>query len=116
MIGIFKFITGKALLNPKGDAEQKKKTYVSLWVEVNQTVKEKFKGKHPSQQEWNDWVVKTYKEKGGSFGPELLEHYENNKRHGLFEKYDDSGNKIFKDEYEFGKLIKHKAFDPGKSS
>ena len=97
-------------------AKNNEKTYVSLWVEVNQKVKEKFKGKSPTQQEWNEWVVKTFQEKGGSFGPELLEHYDNNKRQGLFEKYDDSGNKIFKDEYEYGRLIKHKAFDPGKSS
>ena len=94
----------------------KKKIYVSLWAEVNEEAKEEFKGKHPSLQELNEWVIEKYKSKGGAFAQQLLEHYENNKRHGLFEKYDDSGNKIFKDEYEAGKRIKHKPFDPGGSS
>mgnify|MGYP001226089547 FL=1 len=92
-----------------------KKTYVSLWVEVNELVKAEFKGKHPSQDS-NKWIIEQYKLRGGSFGPKLLEHYENNRRHGLFEGYDGRGNKIYKDEYETGKRISHKPFDPGGSS
>ncbi|MBG28500.1 MAG: hypothetical protein CMI31_14755 [Opitutae bacterium] len=94
-----------------GDGGTDKKTYVSLWVEVNELVKVEFKGKHPSQAS-NKWIIDQYKLKGGSFGPKLLEHYENNQRHGLFEAYDGRGNKIFKDEYDLGKRIKHKPYDP----
>ncbi len=100
----------------KDSAKLEKKTYVSLWVEVNEEAKEEFEGKHPSSQESNEWVIEEYKSRGGTFGPQLLEHYENNQPHGLFEGYDKKGHKIFKDEYEDGKLIKHKIFDPGKSS
>lgn len=96
----------------KDNAKLEKKTYVSLWVEVNEAVKEHFKGKHPSSSESNEWMIEQYKSKGGSFAPQLLEHYEKNKRHGLFEGYDSMGNKIFKDEYEAGKRIEHKTFDP----
>jgi antitoxin component YwqK of YwqJK toxin-antitoxin module len=101
--------------NKEASSDPDEEKYPSLWVEINQKVQDEFKGKKGSQQERNDWMINTYKEKGGSFSPALLEHFENNKRHGLFEKYDDTGNKILKDEYETGKLIKHKAFDPGGS-
>ena len=97
---------------PDGKSNPDKKTYVSLWVEVNEKVKEAFKGKNPSRQELNEWVVEKYKAQGGSFGLERLEHYEANLRHGLFEGYDKRGNKIFKDEYIEGKRTKHKAMDP----
>ena len=93
-------------------AQLEKKTYVSLWVEVNEKAKEEFDGKQASQQEINDWTINTYQQKGGSFAPKLLKHYEHNQRHGLFEGYDEKGNKIFKDEYIEGKRVDHKTFDP----
>ena len=93
--------------------KEEKETYVSLWVEVNEKAIDEFKGKQASQQEKNEWIVQTYQYKGGSFAPKLLEHYEDNQRHGLFEKYDNKGNKISKDEYIEGKRVKHKVFDPG---
>ncbi|MFP6900042.1 MAG: hypothetical protein VCA36_03800 [Opitutales bacterium] len=106
----------KPTTEEKNKPDPDKKTYVSFWVEVNVKVKEVFKGKNPSQQELNEWVVEEYKAEGGSFGPRRLEHFEANLPHGLFEGYDKRGNKIFKDEYEEGKRTKHKAFDPGGSS
>ncbi len=102
--------------NSEETAKQDKKTYVSLWAEVNEAAKEEFKGKHPSPQKLNEWVIEKYKSAGGAFGQQLLEHYEKNQRHGLFEGYDKKGNKIFKDEYEDGKRIKHYTFDPGGAS
>ncbi len=89
-------------------AKRKKKIYVSLWAEVNEAAEEEFEGDHPSPKKLNEWVIEKYKSEGGTFGQQLLEHYEKNQRHGLFEGYDKKGNKIFKDEYEDGKRTKHK--------
>ena len=51
---------------------------------------------------------------GGSFQVKLLEHWLDNQKHGLFEGFDEFGNKTFKDDYSHGKRIKHKIFDKTK--
>ena len=86
--------------------------YASLWTEVNDLAKQKFEGEYPSLES-NEWVVETYKDKGGSWGRKSLENYDNNRLHGLNEGYAVTGEAIFKDEYQTGKRIKHKSFDPG---
>ena len=84
----------------------------SLWMEVNELAKEEFKGNHPSRES-NEWVIETYKNKGGSLGPKLLAHYDNNRLHGSCEGYDEHGEKTFKDEYRSGRRVAHKTYDSG---
>ena len=66
--------------------------------------------------ESNEWVIDTYKMEGGSFGVKLLEHWHHNLKHGLFEGFDEFGNKTFKDEYKQGLRIKHRTFDKTKTN
>ena len=42
-----------------------------------------------------------------------MENYDNNRRHGLLEGYDKKGEIILKDEYQTGKHVRHKTYDPG---
>ena len=86
--------------------------YASLWMEVNELAKKEFEEKYPSRES-NEWVTETYESRGGSWGPKLLEHYANNRLHGLTEGYDSSGETLFKDEYQTGKRVRHKTYDPG---
>ena len=44
----------------------------------------------------NEWVVSRYKLGGGSFGVKLLEHWFENKKHGLFEGFDYLVTKLLK--------------------
>jgi hypothetical protein len=59
--------------------------------------------------------VENYKMAGGSFQVKLLEHWENNQKHGLFEGFDRFGNKTFKDEYKKSIRVKHRIFDKTKT-
>jgi len=86
--------------------------YPSLWTEVNELAKEEFQGKHPSQES-NEWVINAFKNKGGSLGPKLLVHYNNNRLHGPCEGFDEHGETMFKDEYQSGRRVQHKSFDSG---
>ena len=88
-------------------------TYASLWLEVNEKAKKEFEGKYLSQES-NEWMIETYRDKGGSLGPKLFENYESNRRHGACEGFDKNGKTIFKDEYTTGKRISHHSFDPGR--
>lgn len=87
-------------------------TRASLWLEVNEMAGEEFRGSYQSQ-ELNDWIIETYQNKGGSFGPKSVGHYTSNRPHGLFESFDKNGERISKDEYRNGKRTSHKSFDPG---
>ena len=85
----------------------------TLWTFMHSKAKEKF-GKEYGSHESNQWVVKNYRLKGGSFQLKLLEHWHQNLKHGLFEGFDELSNKKFKDEYSYGKRIKHQIFDKQK--
>ncbi len=98
----------------QNDSPLKKKIYASLWLEVHEDARRKFP-KYPSP-EANEWAIKKYSERGGEFRVRLLEHYENNRRHGIFEGYDYLGNPTFKDDYKEGLRISHKTFDKTKKS
>ena len=93
----------------QSEAHLKKKIYASLWLEVNEDARKKFPD-YPSP-ETNEWIMKKYEERGGTFQVRLLEHYEDNKRHGLFEGFDYLGNPTFTDDYDMGRRIKHKTHD-----
>lgn len=85
----------------------------SLWLKIRNDAKDKF-GKKFGNHESNKWVVNKYKLQGGSFQVKLLEHWLENRKHGLFEGFDELGNKTFKDDYHKGLRIKHKTFDKKK--
>ena len=85
----------------------------TLWIKLREDAKKKFKENFGSH-EANDWVTFNYKTKGGDFPVRLLEHWHKNLRHGLFEGFDQFGNKTFKDDYKMGLRIKHKTFDKTK--
>ena len=74
--------------------------------------KEEFVGKHPSPES-NEWVIDTYRNKGGSLSPKLFAHYNNNQLHGRCEGYNEHGERVFKDEYRSGRRVNHKTYDPG---
>ena len=87
--------------------------YPTLWIKLREEAKKKFKhefGSHPA----NEWVTFNYRSNGGEFPVRLLEHWHENLRHGLFEGFDQFGNKTFKDDYQMGLRIKHKTFDKTK--
>jgi len=100
-------------IDPDGYKSPEGKQYPSLWVEINELAKEKFEGDAGSPKS-NQWVISKFKLAGGDFGVKLLEHWNNNQKHGLFEGFDKFGNKTFKDEYKFGLRTKHKIFDKTK--
>lgn len=85
----------------------------SLWSKIRETAKEKF-GEGIGSGKANKWIVDNYRLKGGDFQVKLLEHWRENRRHGLFEGFDHLGNKTFKDEYTDGLRTKHKTFDKTK--
>ena len=87
--------------------------FPTLWLKIQNDAKEKF-GKEFGNHESNKWAVNKYKMSGGSFQVRLLEHWLDNKKHGLFEGFDKFGNKTFKDDYNKGLRIKHKTFDKTK--
>ena len=82
----------------------------SLWTYLQSEAKEKFKTKY-GNHESNKWITDNYKLKGGSFQVKLLEHCKDNRKHGLFEGFDEFSNKTFKDEFKNGLRIKHQIFD-----
>ena len=73
--------------------------------------KEKYGKNYPSA-ETKDWATETYESRGGSWDPKLLENYDNNRRHDLLEGYDKKVEIILKDEYQTGKRVRHKTYDP----
>ena len=87
--------------------------YASLWLEVNEKAKQEFEGQYLSQES-NDWMIETYKDRGGSLGPKLHENYAGNRRHGSCEGFDEYGQTIFKDEYTTGRRTSHQSLDPGR--
>ena len=103
-------------LDPDGYVPQKSKygeALPSLWAKIRDDAKNKF-GHGIGSGKANKWVVDNYRLKGGDFQVNLLEHWNENRRHGLFEGFDRFGNKTFKDEYNLGLRIKHKTFDKTK--
>ena len=64
-------------------------------------------------RKFNDWIIETYQNKGGSFGPKSVGNYASNRPHGLFESFGRNGETISKDEYRNEKRTSHKSFDPG---
>ena len=86
----------------------------SLWSKVREDAKKKFGRDLTSSGKANRWIVQTYRLRGGEFQVSLLEHWNSNRKHGLFEGFDFLGNKTFKDEYSHGLRIKHKTFDKTK--
>ena len=93
----------------QSDAHLKKKVYASLWLEVHEDARKKFPD-YPSP-EANEWAIKKHGDRGGTFQVRLLEHYEGNLRHGLFEGFDYLGNQTFKDEYKHGLRTSHRTYD-----
>lgn len=100
-------------LDPDNYKSQGEESYPSLWVEINEQAKNKYLQDYGTMKS-NEWVVSKYKMAGGSFGVRLLEHWFENKKHGLFEGFDKFGNKTFKDEYKYGLRTKHRTFDKTK--
>ena len=86
----------------------------TLWLEVNEAAKEKF-GSNYGKPESNEYVMKLFKQKQGYQQVKLLEHWDQNRKHGLFEAFDRFGNRTFKDEFKYGLRIKHKTFDKTKT-
>ena len=94
-------------ISPEGDK------FVTLWSKVRYLAKKKY-GQNFGSHKSNKWMVEKYRLSGGDFRVRLLEHWKNNLKHGLFEGFDQFGNKTFKDEYFEGRRIKHKTFDKTK--
>jgi hypothetical protein len=94
--------------------KDKKKSQGTLWLEVNEKAKEKF-GREYGNAESNAYVMNLFKQKQGYQQVRLLEHWDNNQKHGLFEGFDRFGNKTFKDEFKYGLRIKHRTFDKTKT-
>lgn len=82
----------------------------NLWLYLHDQAKTKFADEYPSEKT-SQWVLNNYKLKGGSFQVKQLEHWKDNLKHGLWEGFDEFGNKTFKDEYKLGLRTKHKTFD-----
>ena len=104
-------------LDPDGFKPTKSKSgdlLPSLWAKVKDDALAKFGKNNLGSGKANKWIVETYRLRGGEFQVQLLEHWKDNRRHGLFEGYDYLGNKTFKDEYKYGLRTKHKTFDKTK--
>ena len=86
----------------------------TLWLEVNEETKEKF-GSEYGNAKSNKHVLKLFKNKQGYQQVKLLEHWDQNQKHGLFEGFDKFGNKTFKDEYKYSLRVKHRIFDKTKT-
>jgi len=87
--------------------------YPTLWIKLQEDAKKKF-GEQFGSHEANEWITFTYRMKGGDFPVRLLEHWKDGHKHGLFEGFDEFGNKTFKDDFKMGLRIKHKIFDKTK--
>lgn len=87
--------------------------FITLWSKVRYLATKKF-GQNFGSHSSNKWMVEKYRLSGGDFRVKLLEHWSKNLKHGLFEGFDQFGNKTFKDEYQMGRRIKHKTFDKTK--
>jgi hypothetical protein len=87
--------------------------YPTLWIKLREDAKKKYGDKFGSH-EANEWVTFNYRRRGGDFPVKILEHWKENLMHGLFEGFDQFGNKTFKDEYKMGLRVKHKTFDKTK--
>ena len=62
-----------------------------------------------------DYVINLFRQNQGYQQVRLLEHWDNNQKHGLFEGFDRFGNKTFKDDFKYGLRIKHRIFDKTKT-
>jgi hypothetical protein len=80
----------------------------TLWLKLRKEAKGKF-GRDFGRQKSNKWVVDNYKLQGGKFPVRILEHWQANLKHGLFEGYDKDFIQTFESDYEEGQRIKHKA-------
>jgi hypothetical protein len=100
-------------IDPDNYQSPEGKQYSSLWMEINEKAKQKYKG-DVGTPDFNEWVVSKYRLKGGDFTVRLLEHWHYNQKHGLFEGFDKFGNKTFKDEFKYGLRTKHRTFDKTK--
>lgn len=87
--------------------------YPTLWIKLREEAKTKFLEEFGTHKA-NEWVTFNYRSGGGEFPVRLLEHWKNNLKHGLFEGFDEFGNKTFKDDYNMGLRVKHKIFDKTK--
>ena len=87
--------------------------YPTLWIKLREDAKKKY-GDRFGSHEANEWVTFNYRRQGGDFPVKTLEHWKENLMHGLFEGFDQFGNKTFKDEYKMGLRVKHKTFDKTK--
>jgi len=87
--------------------------FMTLWSKVRYLAAKKF-GENFGSHRSNKWMVEKYRLSGGDFRVRLLEHWSKNLKHGLFEGFDEFGNKTFKDEYTMGRRTKHKTFDKTK--
>jgi len=85
----------------------------TLWLKLRKQAKDKY-GRDFGKQKPNEWVVDNYKLKGGKFPVKLLEHWQDNLKHGLFEGYDKDFDQTFESEYDKGHRIKHKTFGKNK--
>ena len=86
----------------------------TLWLEVNEQAREKYGNKYGTAES-NDYVMEQFRRKQGYQQVRLLEHWNNNQKHGLFEGFDRFGSKTFKDEFKNGLRIKHRTFDKTKT-
>lgn len=86
----------------------------TLWLEVNELAKEKY-GLDYGTAKSNLYVMEQFWKRQGFQQVRLLEHWENNKKHGLFEGFDRFGSKTFKDEFKHGLRVKHRTFDKTKT-
>ena len=86
----------------------------TLWMEANDKAKDKFGGDY-GKVESNEYVLSLFYKGQGFQQVRLLEHWDENRRHGLFEGFDSFGNKTFKDDYKYGLRVKHRTFDKTKT-
>ena len=82
-------------------------------MEANDKAKDKFGGDY-GKVESNEYVLSLFYKGQGFQQVRLLEHWDENRRHGLFEGFDSFGNKTFKDDYKYGLRVKHRTFDKTK--
>lgn len=91
-------------INTKGDKSP------TLWLHLKDKANDDFN----DPDKIKEYVISNYRQEGGSFQVKLLEHWENDLKNGLFEAFDEKGNKKYKDDYKLGTRIKHQIFDKQK--
>ena len=91
-------------INSKGDKSP------TLWLHLKDKASEEFN----DPDKIKNYVISNFRQEGGSFQVKLLEHWEQDLKNGLFEAFDEKGNKKYKDDFKLGKRIKHQIFDKQK--